>query len=199
MIFVEYKENIKVINIPESYNDFKKAVLKEYLIPKEQFSKTLISYKDKKNNKIYVTNEKDFSNAIPFLQSIIFNIELQENETHKEESSIDSLLLKGDIDTIIEKANKKIIELKNEQKNKGIKLKRIKKILKNINDDIIHKGINCNECHNTIKGIRYKCGICQNYNLCQKCEKKYGFEHNHPLLKIRKPELCPISFSCCLK
>ena len=33
-----------------------------------------------------------------------------------------------------------------------------------------------------IKGYRFKCTICEDYNLCENCEEKPG--HNHPLLKI---------------
>ena len=200
MLLVEFKEKIKAIKIQENYDSFKKAVIKEYSIPKEQISKIFFSCKDEKNNIFYVRNEEDYSNANSLLGSILFKIEFQENEiNNKNVTSIDLLLLKGDIDTIIEMANKKIIELKNEKKNNEIKLRRIIKKLKNNSNDIIHKGIYCNECDNEIKGIRYKCCICQKYNLCEKCEKKCGVGHNHPLLKIRKPELCPIIFSCCLK
>ena len=188
MLLVEYKEKIKAIKIQENYDYFKKAVIKEYLIPKEQISKMFFSYEDEKNNIFYVRNEEDYSKANSLLGSILLKIEFQENETNKNVTSIDLLLLKGDIDTIIQMANKKIIDLKNEKKNNEIKLRRIIKKLKNNSNDIIHKGIYCNECVNEIKGIRYKCCICQKYNLCEKCEKKFGFGHNHPLLKIRSPK-----------
>ena len=64
------------------------------------------------------------------------------------------------------------------------------------NEDInIHDGIECTLCgRENIKGIRYLCGICENYNLCQECETRFGVEHGHPLLKIRNPELTPLSF-----
>ncbi|MCB0371216.1 MAG: hypothetical protein KDD45_17825 [Bdellovibrionales bacterium] len=39
---------------------------------------------------------------------------------------------------------------------------------------------------NPITGIRYKCPTCANYDLCQKCEET--IEHEHALLKCRKPE-----------
>ena len=197
MLLIEYQEKIKAIKIPENYNDFKYAVIKEYSLPKEKLSNIFFTYINKENNSIYVTNEDDFLYALPFVESIVFNIEFKENENNKKETSIDSLLLNGDIDAIIEKANKKIIELKEEKKNGEIKLRSKKHKLNNFN--VIHKGVNCNECNNIIKGIRYKCGVCKNYDLCEKCEKIYGFGHNHPLLKIRKPELCPIEFSCSLK
>ena len=202
MLIVELNEKIRVIRIPKTYEDFKKAVIEEYSLPKEKLSKIFFTYLDEENNSIYVTNEDDFLYTLPFIETIVFNIEFKENENEeKEQPSIDSLLLNGDIDAIIEKANKKIIELKNESKalkGKEIKLRSINKN-KNNKIHIIHKGVNCNECKNIIEGIRYKCCICPDYNLCEKCENKFGLGHNHPLLKIRKPELCPIAFSCKLK
>lgn len=38
-------------------------------------------------------------------------------------------------------------------------------------------------------GIRYKCAICENFDLCEKCESKG--DHPHPLLKIRVPNQAP--------
>ena len=197
MLLVELNDKIKAIRIPENYEDFKKAVIKEYSIPSEKISKIFFSFKDNDNNSIYITNEEDFFYSLPNIEEIVFNIEFKENENSKKETSIDSLLSKGNIDAIIEKANKRIIELKKETKN--VENKEIKLKSKNSKTHTIQDGINCNICKNIIKGIRYKCGVCKNLNLCEICENKIGLEHNHPLLKIRKPELCPIEFTCSLK
>ena len=43
----------------------------------------------------------------------------------------------------------------------------------------IHNNITCNECNiSPIVGYRYKCLECENYNLCEKCEKIVEHEHN---------------------
>ena len=56
------------------------------------------------------------------------------------------------------------------------------------NDQPIHNGIKCNVCGtNNIRGIRYKCSICDNYNLCEKCEQNSNHDEDHILLKLRKP------------
>ena len=56
------------------------------------------------------------------------------------------------------------------------------------NEQPIHNGIKCNACgKRNIKGIRYKCSICDNYNLCENCEENSNHDENHILLKIRKP------------
>ena len=51
---------------------------------------------------------------------------------------------------------------------------------------VIHFGIKCDECQTfPITGIRYKCIQCDSYNLCEKCEEKFGKNHGHVLLKLR--------------
>ena len=55
----------------------------------------------------------------------------------------------------------------------------------------IHEGIKCAKClKNPIVGFRYKCSICNNYDLCEECEEKncQTEEHPHSFIKIRKDE-----------
>ena len=51
-------------------------------------------------------------------------------------------------------------------------------------------GIECKICKETIKGIRYECSKCEEYNLCEKCELKNYIYKIHPIThkfyKIRK-------------
>ena len=48
---------------------------------------------------------------------------------------------------------------------------------------LVHSNVMCDGCGMLpIKGWRYKCSICDDYNLCENCEEKIG--HNHPFLKI---------------
>ena len=54
--------------------------------------------------------------------------------------------------------------------------------------DIIHNDIFCNNCgKENIKGIRYKCAQCPNFDLCDNCEKFCQHDVNHIFIKIRKP------------
>jgi len=49
-----------------------------------------------------------------------------------------------------------------------------------------HDGIGCSECQMMpIQGIRFKCSVRENYNLCEACEAKDST--GHPMLKIRQP------------
>ncbi|MCQ2821523.1 MAG: family 16 glycosylhydrolase [archaeon] len=55
--------------------------------------------------------------------------------------------------------------------------------------EVIHKGIVCDNCgKNPIKGIRYKCTVCEKFNLCEECENSIGIKHGHPFLKIRNAD-----------
>jgi hypothetical protein len=48
-------------------------------------------------------------------------------------------------------------------------------------------GVTCDSCGaSPIVGIRYKCGTCPNFDLCQICEA--NVEHPHSFLKLKQPE-----------
>lgn len=49
-----------------------------------------------------------------------------------------------------------------------------------------HSGITCDLCRvSPIFGIRYKCAICPNFDMCEKCEALDLHDADHPLLKLR--------------
>ena len=48
----------------------------------------------------------------------------------------------------------------------------------------------CDGCGlHPIIGIRYKCSVCKNFDYCETCEERQS--HEHPFLKITKPESAP--------
>ena len=64
----------------------------------------------------------------------------------------------------------------------------------------VHNGVRCDGCNvYPIKGIRYKCIVCDNFDFCEKCEADKGMEHGHPLLKINDPKIQPIFIKGVLK
>ncbi|XP_005090579.1 uncharacterized protein LOC101855228 [Aplysia californica] len=53
---------------------------------------------------------------------------------------------------------------------------------------ILHKGITCDHCDLEIVGVRYKCGNCADFDLCEKCENsEFVHDPTHVFLKLRKP------------
>ncbi|KAI8327509.1 hypothetical protein BD560DRAFT_417989 [Blakeslea trispora] len=54
---------------------------------------------------------------------------------------------------------------------------------------IKHVGVECDGCDTPIEGIRYKCGNCPNYDLCENCEEQAALIHNqsHAFIKLRRP------------
>jgi hypothetical protein len=61
---------------------------------------------------------------------------------------------------------------------------------------VVHNGIVCDGCEtNPITGIRYKCVVRGDYDLCEKCELRLQ-PLPHPMLKIRTPQLAPVSVQC---
>jgi len=50
----------------------------------------------------------------------------------------------------------------------------------------VHHNIMCDGCNVTpIRGVRYKCGICRDFDLCATCEAKGQHPVDHPLIKLK--------------
>jgi len=56
------------------------------------------------------------------------------------------------------------------------------------NQEAIHNGVKCDGCGvYPIRGIRYKCSVCVNFDLCSECESLQKHYDGHPLVKINQP------------
>lgn len=51
----------------------------------------------------------------------------------------------------------------------------------------VHRGCMCNQCGDIIRGIRYSCTNCVDYDLCEPCESQNSHHPTHVFLKIRVP------------
>jgi peptidoglycan hydrolase-like protein with peptidoglycan-binding domain len=52
----------------------------------------------------------------------------------------------------------------------------------------LHEGITCDGCQQSpISGVRYKCRVCPDYDLCSSCEAKNTHPPDHPLIKFKVP------------
>ncbi|GES99443.1 hypothetical protein RCL_jg14943.t1 [Rhizophagus clarus] len=56
---------------------------------------------------------------------------------------------------------------------------------KNQQENGIHPAY-CNVCNKYIVGVRYKCGHCDDYDICSNCETS-NHDRNHVLIKIKRP------------
>ncbi|KAI9478788.1 MAG: hypothetical protein EXX96DRAFT_572300 [Benjaminiella poitrasii] len=55
-------------------------------------------------------------------------------------------------------------------------------------EGFIHRGITCNKCNmSPIRGVRYKCANCVDFDLCEMCEGANSHANTHVFLKIRIP------------
>jgi len=80
-------------------------------------------------------------------------------------------------DDYIKKEHEKTLELNKKLEDNNNKYN---ELIGNLNK-YIHHGIKCKKCfEEPIIGYRYKCSICKNYNLCEKCEEKNEISKAHP-------------------
>lgn len=54
------------------------------------------------------------------------------------------------------------------------------------NDTMLHPDIACDSCDHPLKGFRYKCLVCDDYELCSDCERSQTHS-DHPMIRIPKP------------
>ena len=87
-----------------------------------------------------------------------------------------------------------VFGVKANQKLKSGKNKKKKVNLENLNQKLEHFGVKCVHCRNSIKGIRYKCAICNNFDYCELCKLKHLKEHKHPFLVFYNPKMRPVFF-----
>jgi len=53
---------------------------------------------------------------------------------------------------------------------------------------VVHQGVTCDGCEQSpITGVRFKCKICPDYDLCSACEEKNVHPADHPMLKLKTP------------
>lgn len=64
--------------------------------------------------------------------------------------------------------------------------KHLKSVVDASKQNKIHFGVMCDSCKSgPISGIRYKCTMCRDFNLCESCEKTSN--HAHSFIKVRDP------------
>ena len=185
--FIEEKQNREI----KHQEDFD-LMSKKY--QNEKVTKILVNIIDKEDimEEIPISHvfAKNSLNEESMNISITPNIELnikkddEEQPEDKIKNDIKELVrnkMKDLEDNIVQDIYKSIKTQMNlkEEINKNIEL---------VQNELIHDDIKCNQCNEeNIKGIRYKCLQCQNFNLCSKCEANNEHDSTHIFIKIRKP------------
>ena len=189
--FMEEKANREITN----KDDFE-LMSKEYQT--EKTIKILVNIVDKEGeekeeiplSKIVTKDESEENNKINLITPLF---DLNNKKEGKEEESEDKI--KNDIKELVQS------KMKDLEKNLIQDIYQSIKTQLNVNEEImtqsqiiqnqsemIHKNIKCDNCGmESIKGIRYKCLHCQNFNLCSNCEEYCEHDPTHIMIKIRKP------------
>ena len=201
-IYIQYKDVLNVKNdFPKNYNELINLIKKEYNIENDQEYLIKIFYKVN-DIKISIENEKDFENFKNNLNNHIHlelgieninnNLDLDYNKANLDNNNNNDNNLNEDFKFEMSNNLRKYIDEYLDEKIKLMKINIFLEFIKkqssvnSINNNIIHYDINCSNCKQLIEGIRYKCSVCDNYNLCSKCEESN--EHKHDFFKIKKNE-----------
>jgi len=215
---IEIKNKIEEEELKKKYeNDLNKEIEKSKLTIEEQIIKGIENYKNRNPNYLKELNlaeldEDQLKSNIDSLNEQKSNIQntvkMIKDEIEKEMNEKYSKILQNKILQIhasiyenIQKQNqatlenyiKKYNDLEEKRQLENSKLSQMIISDKNrINKSkTVHKKIKCEHCFmKPIVGLRYKCSICQNYNLCEKCEEKNEEtqKHSHDFIKIRNEE-----------
>ena len=119
--------------------------------------------------------DKNNSNSFVFEE----NKEIEEDEFNKNIENIISSNIDNIKDDIIHS-----ILLESSKIQQKTKINKV-----NPTNNYIHKNYECDICKmHPIKGIRYHCLECNDYDICEKCEEK--FSHQHPLYKVKNDKSC---------
>ena len=163
---------------------------------KEKDLKNLENYYNKQKEKykneiknikanIELKLQKEYENKI---KNKIQNLNMEINKKNKNiENELQQKLLQRYQNTELE-FQRKFMELSNITKAKIIQMNEENNKLKKDLCNTIHYNIACQKCSkNPIIGIRYKCSICKDFNLCANCEEEnsVSLAHPHNFIKIR--------------
>ncbi|CAI2375997.1 unnamed protein product [Moneuplotes crassus] len=90
------------------------------------------------------------------------------------------------IQSLLPKGMEQVIKLVTDKTSKFKAKSQLQRDI-NLFKGVFHKNVKCTSCkQKPIIGIRYKCPICNKYDVCAKCEAEDS--HEHGLLKIRTPK-----------
>ena len=192
-LFNEYKKNIEEKNKLNQKILELEEVKAHYQILKNDFDKLNIGnskYMGEKNKFEQLYNEflnkyQDEKNQHDNLKKTYENQKKLIEDLNKKNKDLEKKLNNNNTELIEEKNKNKILEDKIKKNEKQFNEYIVNKVnelkIKEDNIKYVHIGINCKKCfEEPIIGYRYKCSICKNYNLCEKCKEKNEISKAHP-------------------
>ena len=185
-----YDEIINII-LPQTYEELKLVVCERFLMEWNDVNELIYSFTS--NGKTSpLSSEQDYQAMLqcPNFLPVTINIEVsQKSQLFKKEE-------KNFIGKCQEQLNNIIGGIKNNFNNVKDKVNNLIKKEEKVEENV-HTRVICDGCGmKPIVGVRYKCTGCKNFDYCENCEKTKGEAHQHPFLKIRKPELAPVQIQC---
>lgn len=205
----EIKDEIDFEELSYNYEQVNKKTItlnivnknKDLMIKKSCFNFDYI--RPENENDFIVNNFKLNESRINYFNppKLMENNILKEEKKNKKESEED--MIKSKLRSLLDEnfkniENNLLTDIKNNIKSQillnnnniqNINNKNESDIKNNINSStVIHHSICCNNCgEENIKGIRYKCSVCPNFNLCSECESLDIHDDSHILIKINYP------------
>ncbi len=182
MKLIFFDEEVEIIK-PNDFISLNNEIEKNYLLNENDTSELLIFYENPEKN--YIKNNEDYKTFFNLNINKLYLDVKNNSQLYRKNLELVKSEIKDDDDTKITKKITKIKKPNSLNENKSKKL--------NNGNNNYHYGIKCDNCNLfPIVGCRYKCSICEDFNICEKCETIMGFSHSHPLIKINKPQMKPV-------
>lgn len=190
MINVKYQDETKQIMPFTSYEVFLDEVKKEFGINEDTNVKLKNTTEQRVEYYLDSANYEDFLKSCENRKSIEIIISEGDN-------SIEQFISQKEIGEILHNNFKDLDKLVNESvlEYSRISASQIPKMPSNeeLNkkktmSKVYHPNYSCNKCGTIgITGIRFRCPVCQKFDLCEQCEQSFGANHIHPLMKLVYP------------
>ena len=181
-IYLKQKTNISLRKLASNSNKVNK--INEGVMAKQIDNDPIKQLKEELNNEIkdivlkYKTLENKYNELLP-LNDIVKQLQ-QENQ----KKDIIIKKLQNEIDSIKS-------QLDNAQEENKTKFKQMSGIMAKIQTNInklkaIFSDIKCNKCSKyPTEGYKYKCSQCNDYYLCEECQRKNSLNKEHPHIFIK--------------
>lgn len=175
--------NETLLSVNEQFETFEKKVNKE----REQ--RILISEYEKKYNK-FQTKINKFSRKLellfnkidPEFRSIITQTDLLNFQNQSTDNSLEVEML-NNLNLKLQNQIKELNEKLSYQNSQESQVYQSKPSSNKVSVQTVHMGVTCNKCKKSnFVGKRYKCLVCEDFDVCQDCEESHV--HGHPMIRM---------------